>query len=65
MKHTIKIDPLRALVIQPEGQQVTIAVLTAGVTMFRQTVSADQAAILAQAFDLSAQQAAHRVGAAP
>jgi hypothetical protein len=65
MKHTVKIDPLRALVIQPENGQVSIAVLTAGVTILRQVVTADQAAILAQAFDISAQQAAHRVGVAP
>ena len=64
MKHTIKIDPLRALVIQPEGKQVAISVTTAGIQMFRQLVTADQAAILAQAFDLSAQQAAHRAGVA-
>lgn len=60
MKHTVKIDQLRALVIQPEGSQVSVSVTTAGIQVFRQMVTPDQAAVLAQAFELSAMQASHK-----
>ena len=64
MKHSIKIDPLRAVVIEPTGQQVSISIQAAGVSLFRQLVTPDQAAILAQAFNIAADQAGRRVGGA-
>jgi hypothetical protein len=65
MKHSIKIDPLRAVVIEPTpGQQVSISIQAAGVQLFRQLVTPDQAAILSQAFNIAAQQAAHKIGGA-
>lgn len=65
MKHSIKIDPLRAVVIEPwTGHQVSISIQAAGVSLFRQLVTPDQAAILAQAFNIAADQAARRVGGA-
>ena len=64
MKHTIKIDPIRALVVQPEGDQVAVTITALGAQIFRQLVTPDQAAVLAQAFEISAMQAQHKGAAA-
>lgn len=57
MRDTIKIDALRALVIEPAGKSVLVHVQTAGVRMFTQTLTADQAAVMAMALERCASRA--------
>lgn len=59
MKHTIKIDINRAVVVEPEGQAVAVRLTTFGIAAFAQTLDVHQA----QALGLALVQAAKRAEA--
>ena len=56
-RHTIKMDPLRSLVIEPSGTRVVITVTVAGANLFSQTGTVDQAKAIAAALITAAEQA--------
>lgn len=57
MKHTIKIDINRAVVVEPEGEAVAVRLTTFGVAAFSQRLDVHQAQALGLALVQSAQQA--------
>lgn len=57
MKHTVKIDSSRSLVIEPARAAVVVSLTTFGVVAIQQLLRPDQAAVLAQALEIAAGQA--------
>lgn len=57
MKHTVKIDATRSLVIEPARAAVVVTLTTFGVVALQQLLRPDQAAVLSQALEIAAGQA--------
>ncbi|NVO07182.1 MAG: hypothetical protein HXX19_15255 [Rhodoferax sp.] len=57
-RHTVKLDPSRALVIEPTGQRVLVTVTVAGANLTSWTITRDQADALVTALEIASAQAA-------
>lgn len=61
MKHTIKLDPLKALVIEPEGDSIRLTITVGSVPAYRTCMSQAMAGVLVSALEQVAADAGRAV----